>query len=109
ALTSCQHLGWSPQILHFNDWHTALGPLFLRTAYGWDQQLFAATKTVLTIHNLGYQGKVPASLINDLGLTHESHLFWQEDVQAGLVNFLKTGICYADVITTVSETYAREI
>jgi starch synthase len=109
ALTACQHLGWSPQVFHCNDWHTALGPLFLRTVYGWDQQLFAATKTVLTIHNLGYQGKFPASLINDLGLAHESHLFWQDDVQAGFINFLKTGICYADAITTVSRTYADEI
>jgi starch synthase len=108
ALTSCQHLGWAPQVFHCHDWHTALGPLLLKTVYSWDR-LFADTRTVLTIHNLGYQGIVPASLLHDLGLVGESHLFWQDDLQAGRINFLKTGIVYADLLTTVSETYGREI
>ncbi|HEV8237994.1 MAG TPA: glycogen synthase [Thermoanaerobaculia bacterium] len=108
ALAACQHLGWSPQIFHCNDWHTALGPLFLKTSLAWDR-LFVDTKTVLTIHNLGYQGIFAASLLDDLGLRNESHLFWQEDLQAGRINFLKTGIVYADLLTTVSKTYAQEI
>ena len=108
ALASCQHLGWSPHIFHCNDWHTALGPLLLKTVYSWDR-LFAGTKSVLTIHNLGYQGIFGASLLHDLGLANESHLFWQEDVQAGRINFLKTGLLYADLLTTVSHTYAHEI
>lgn len=108
ALATCQHLGWSPQVFHCNDWHTALGPLFLKTGLAWDR-LFADTKTVLTIHNLGYQGIFAASLLDDLGLRNESHLFWQEDLQAGRINFLKTGIVYADLLTTVSRTYAQEI
>src|SRR5262249_19274427 len=91
ALTTCQHLQWGPHVFHCNDWHTALGPLLLKTTYAWDR-LFAATKTVLTIHNLGYQGIFPATLLHDLGLAAESHLFWQEDLQAGRVNFMKTGI-----------------
>jgi starch synthase len=108
ALTSCQHLQWAPQVFHCHDWHTALGPLLLRTVYSWDR-LFAATKTVLTIHNLGYQGIFASSLLHDLGLANESQLFWQEDLQAGRINFLKTGLLYADLLTTVSRTYAQEI
>lgn len=108
ALTCCQHFQWSPQVFHCHDWHTALGPLLLKTVYSWDR-LFADTRTVLTIHNLGYQGIYPSTLLHDLGLANESHLFWQDDVQAGRINFLKTGIVYADLLTTVSETYAREI
>ena len=82
ALVSCQHLQWAPHVFHCHDWHTALGPLLLKTLYAWDR-LFADTKTVLTIHNLGYQGMFAASLLDDLGLANESHLFWQEDLQAG--------------------------
>ena len=108
ALAACQHRGWSPQIFHCNDWHTALGPLFLKTSLAWDR-LFADTKTVLTVHTLGYQGMFAASLLDDLGLRNKSHLFWQEDLQAGRINFLKTGIVYADLLTTVSKTYAQEI
>ncbi len=108
ALTSCQHLQWAPQLLHCHDWHAALGPLLLRTVYSWDR-LFADTRTVLTIHNLGYQGVFPATLLHDLGLDNESQLFWQEELQAGRINFLQTGIVYADLLTTVSRTYAEEI
>jgi starch synthase len=108
ALVACQHLGWSPQILHVHDWHAALAPLYLRTLYAWDR-LFAGTRTVLTLHNLGYQGIFPAEQLRDLGLQDEAHLFWQEDVQAARINFLKTGIVYADLLTTVSRTYAEEI
>jgi starch synthase len=108
ALVSCQHLGWPPQILHLHDWHTALGPLYLRTLFAWDR-LFAGTRTVLTLHNMGYQGKFPTAQLRDLGLQDESHLFWQEDLQAGHFNFLKTGIVFADLLTTVSRTYAEEI
>jgi starch synthase len=108
ALACCQHLGWAPQILHCHDWHTSLGPLYLRTRYAWDR-LFGATRTVLTLHNVGYQGVFPAARLDDLDLAHERHLFWQEDLEAGRINFLKTGIVYADLLTTVSRTHAEEI
>ena len=108
AIESCQHLGWAPDVFHCNDWHTALIPLYLRTLYQWDQ-LFASTRTVLTIHNIGYQGVFGASILGELGLEESAHLFHQEDLQGGRVNFLKTGVLYADVLTTVSPTYAREI
>src|SRR5204863_312496 len=59
ALTACQRLGWAPQVLHCNDWHTAFAPLLLRTAWE-DEPLFASTRTLLTIHNIGYQGMFEA-------------------------------------------------
>lgn len=108
VLTACQLWGWSPQIAHWNDWHTALGPLYLRTLYAWDR-LFRGTRSVLTLHNVGYQGVFPARQLVDLDLAQDAHLFWQEDLAAGVVNFLKTGVLYADLLTTVSRTHAEEI
>ena len=109
ALVACQRLGWAPQVIHSNDWHTAFAPLFLRTV--WDREpLFAAARTVLTIHNIGYQGIFPAAQVTDLGLPPGSlHLLHQPDLAAGRINALRQGIIYADVVTTVSPTYAREI
>jgi starch synthase len=108
ALEACQRLQFAPHIVHCHDWHGAFAPLFLRTIYGWDA-LFRATKTVLTIHNLGYQGDFPASQAADLGLGAAAHYLHQDDLRAGRVNALRHGILYADLVTTVSPTYAREI
>jgi starch synthase len=109
ALTSCQRLGWAPQIVHCNDWHTAFAPLFLRTVWR-DEPLFSAARTVLTIHNIGYQGIFPASEVADLGLPPGmQNLLYQPDLAAGRINALRHGILYADTITTVSPTHAREI
>ena len=108
AIECCQRMGWGPDVFHVNDWHTALIPLYLKTLYAWDR-LFRGSKTVLTIHNIAYQGMFPADTIANLGLADHRHLFFQPDLAAGAVNFLKTGILYADAITTVSPTYAREI
>jgi starch synthase len=108
ALAACQHWQWAPEIFHCNDWHTALGPLYLKSVYSWDR-LFHGTRSVLTLHNLGYQGIFPAQQLGDVGLANEAHLLWQEDLQAGLFNFLKTGLLYADLLTTVSHNYAQEI
>jgi starch synthase len=108
AFVCCQRMGWSPQILHCNDWHTAFGPLFLRTIYAWDK-LFARTKSVLTIHNIGYQGVFSAAAAGDLGLGASASMLHQDDLRAGRINSLKHGILYADAITTVSPSYAEEI
>jgi starch synthase len=101
-------MGFAPQIVQANDWHTALMPLYLRHVYGWDA-LFAATRVVLTIHNLSHQGEFPASSIRRIGLGNEADLFPREDRDEGRINFLKTGLLHADQLTTVSPTYAREI
>jgi starch synthase len=108
ALTSCQWMGWAPDVIHCNDWHTGLLPLYLRVGYGWDR-LFDQTRTVLTIHNLGYQGAFSSDVIDELGLGDHRSLLYQEDLSANRINFLKTGLLYADKLTTVSQTYAREI
>ena len=108
ALQSCQRMGFAPQILHCNDWHTAIAPLWLKSIYKWDQ-LFAATRSVFTIHNLGYQGVVgPAAAAEVLGGAG-LELLHQEDLRAGRINLLRHGLLYADLLTTVSPTYAREI
>jgi starch synthase len=104
----CQRMQWSPQILHCHDWHAGFGPLFLRYAYSWDR-LFQRTRSVLTIHNIGYQGTFPASAAADLALGPNQYLLHQDDLRAGLINPLRHGVLYADAITTVSPTYAREI
>jgi starch synthase len=108
AIESCQRLGFLPDIFHCNDWHTAFLPLFLRTAYSSVPGL-ARVRTVLTIHNIGYQGIMPAAAVADLGLGASEGMLDTGDRAAGIINPLKTGIKFADVVTTVSPTYAREI
>ncbi len=108
TLECCQRMGWGPDVIHCNDWHTALMPLYLKTIYEWDR-LFERTKTVLTIHNIAYQGVFPAEVIANFGLDRYRQLLFQQDLEAGAINFLKTGVLYADAVTTVSRTYAREI
>jgi starch synthase len=107
ALIACQRLNWAPQVVHCNDWHTAFAPLLLRTL--WQKQpLFAATRTLLTIHNIGYQGTFPAAAVADLGLP-DAHLLYQPDLAAGYINALRHGILHASLVSTVSPTHAREI
>ncbi len=108
ALKTCQHLAWSPDVVHANDWQTALLPLMLKTLFAWDR-LFARTRSVLTIHNIGHQGTFSAQHLFDTGLGEVAHHFHQDQLREGRINFLLTGILYADAITTVSPTYAREI
>lgn len=108
AFECCQRMGWSPQILHCHDWHTAFGPLFAKTLYAWDR-LFQATRSVLTLHNVGYQGVFSAAAVDDLQLGSSRYLLHQDDLRSGFINPLKHGILYADAVTTVSPTYAKEI
>ena len=108
ALETCQRLQWAPDVLHCNDWHTGLLPLYLKAVYGWDR-LFAGTRTVLTIHNVGYQGTFAASVLDAIGLGDQRALLHHGDLKEGRVSFLKTGVLHAHKVTTVSRTYAREI
>ena len=104
----CQHLAFAPDIFHCHDWHTSLVPLYLKTLYN-GVSVFSNTRSVLTIHNIGYQGVFGASAIEDSGLQDYQEMLDQEDLDNAQVNFLKTGARYADLLTTVSPTYAREI
>src|SRR6202035_1472313 len=89
-------------------WHTAFAPLFLKGAYDFDRS-FAGTRSVLTIHNIGYQGVFGSEWIEDLALGPKNYMLHQDDLRAGRINPLRHGIMYADAITTVSPTHAREI
>ncbi len=108
ALALCQRIGFAPDIVHANDWQTSLLPLLLRTMFAWDR-LFADTRSVLTIHNIGHQGTFDAAVLGETGLADAAHHFHQDQLREGRINFLLTGILYANAITTVSPTYAREI
>jgi glycogen/starch synthases, ADP-glucose type len=95
------HGSWLPDIVHLNDWHTALTAAWLR-------EWHAPLRTVFTIHNLAYQGQFGRREFDALGLpAHWWHVGGLEF--HGDVNFIKAGILFADRLTTVSPTYAREI
>ena len=108
VLETCQRLQWAPDVIHCNDWHTALLPLYLRTTYTWDQ-LFAKTRTLLTIHNIGYQGYYDASQLDSLGLGAQRAHVHHGDLKDGKFSFLKSGVLHANRLSTVSRTYAEEI
>ncbi len=108
ALEGCRRLGFAPDIMHCHDWHTAVLPLWLRSSCA-SEALFERTRSILTIHNLGYQGVIPASAAADLGLGATSALLDQPDLAQGRINLLRHGLRDADLVSTVSPTYAREI
>jgi starch synthase len=107
VLESCRRLNLAPDIFHCNDWHTAFLPLFLKTLYR-SEPVLSRARTLLTIHNIGYQGLMPYSAVPDLGVG-AAPLLDPDDMGRGVINPLKTGIKYADRVSTVSPTYAREI
>lgn len=94
---------WKPDLLHLNDWHCSLVPIFLRNKFG-DQ-----TKTLLTIHNLNFQGKLGADFLDKCGIDKRKVKSLEWDTQDGDINVLMEGLIHADKINTVSETYAKEI
>lgn len=108
ALISCQHMGFAPHVLHCNDWHTGFGPLLLRTVYAWDK-LFKGTRSLMSIHNIAYQGVFGATNVVDTGLGDATRLVDRGELSAGRVNPLREGIAHADHVSTVSPTYALEI
>lgn len=108
AIEMCQQVRFSPDIFHCHDWHAALVPLYLKTLYAWDG-LFSETRSVLTIHNIGYQGVFGAGILHEMELSESAAMLDQEDLAGNRINFLKTGVIHADLLTTVSPTYSREI
>ena len=108
ALELCRRRSWSPEIAHANDWHTGFLPLFLRSTYRSDPVL-AQTRSIFTIHNLAYQGVFGADVAGDLRMGAQSHLLHQDHLRDGRLSFMEHALMYADAITTVSPTYAREI
>lgn len=108
ALMACQRLGFAPDVIQCNDWQAALLPLILKCRFSWDR-LFHGARTLLTIHNLNYQGTFAAQRLDDTGLSDSAHLFHQDQLRDGRINPLLHGILYADGVSTVSPTYAKEI
>ena len=100
-------LDWMPDILHCNDWHTAMLPMLAKTQYGGAIQ--GSLRWLLTIHNIAYQGKFGFDYVQDL-LGIEDQYYTPEFMELnGCASFLKAGCVFADRINTVSPTYAQEI
>jgi starch synthase len=99
--------GWQADLLHLHDWQSALCAVYLRSIYQ-PQKFLRKVRSVLTIHNLGFQGLFPAEQFALTGLSPQ--LFTPAGLEFyGAVNLLKGGIVFADSLTTVSPTYSREI
>jgi len=105
-LEALQYLNWYPDVIHSNDWQTALVPVFLKAFYQ-DLEAYQPIRTVFSIHNMEYQGKAADFFVEDcLGLPQDWHGTMQYD---GCTNLMKAAINVADHVSTVSRTYAREI
>jgi starch synthase len=107
VIHAADFLGFAPDVLHAHDWHTALLPVYLHSGLRGNPN-FRHTRSVFTIHNLNYQGEVAGSAFGVTGLHSR---YWAPDAleHFGQVNPMKGGIIFADQVTTVSPTYAREI
>jgi len=107
ALETCKTLKIQPDIVHAHDWQAAMAMVYLKSHYEHDS-FFENTKAVLTIHNLGYQGRFPGNKYQGLDLPWD--YFSLDGLEYfGQVNVLKGGIIYSDAVTTVSPTYSKEI
>lgn len=105
AVLACiARIGLRPEILHCHDWQTGLVPIYLEAEY---RDRLPEARTVFTIHNIEYQGKAGAEFFNEvMGL---DGLWRGVCTYDGCINFMKAGIVKADVVTTVSQTYATEL
>ncbi|HHY19124.1 MAG TPA: glycogen synthase GlgA [Firmicutes bacterium] len=108
VLKALPYLDFRPDIIHLHDWQSATIPLLLKTKYG-DEFFYQGIKTVLTIHNLKYQGIFPKSILTELLDLSEKYFTFEKLEFYNNVNILKGGIVYSDFLTTVSPTYANEI
>ena len=108
---SLQHLpeDFQCDVLHCNDWHTALAPVFLREFYQ-GLPLYERVKTVFSIHNIAFQGQYADTILNDiLGMAHIPNAARQLRCDERSINYMQGALDYSDAITTVSPSYAWEI
>ncbi len=107
ALCALEIIGFQPDVLHLNDWQTAISALYIKEKYK-NYTFYNNIKTLFTIHNIQYQGVFPEHQFYTLGLGRQ---FWtdQSVEYYNTVNLLKSGLVYSDAISTVSPTYSREI
>jgi len=104
AVDLADALDWQPDIVHCHDWHAALVPLLQRARYP-----ERAVPTALTLHNIGYQGIFAATVLSTYGLDEILAVAAPDALVGGSINFLRAGLRAADMLTTVSPTYAGEI
>lgn len=109
VLTMLPSVGFRPDIIHCNDWHTGLLGVYLKEEFYGKDPFYQGIKVVYTLHNLHYQGIYDPSIMEDvIGLPQT--LFTKGNLECdGYVNYMKSGMVYADYITTVSPSYAQEI
>lgn len=99
-------LGWKPDVLHCQDWQTALVPIYYKLFYMY-REGYSNIRTIFTIHNIEYQGKYSKSIIEDVfGIPAHEYMSLEH---RGCINLMKGAVDYADAISTVSPTYAQEI
>lgn len=96
------YLSFLPDVIHCNDHHTGLIPLLIRA-------MKLPVKTILTIHNLSYQGRNSTEVLEKLEVNHLKSKIMNWEIESRQLNFLMEGIIHADLVTTVSPTYAKEI
>ena len=107
VLEMMPRLDYYPDILHANDWQSALSVVYLRTEFNQRDERYRAIKTVFTIHNIEYQGQYDFSILQDVfAIAPEHYTLMAYD---GCINLVKAAIECADRVTTVSPTYAQEI
>lgn len=108
ALSALPSIGFRPDIIHCHDWQTGLIPVYLKDVF-LQNPYYHGIKTIMTIHNLKFQGVYDVKTVKDFAGLSE-YYFAPDKLEAyGDANYLKGGIVYADYVTTVSETYAEEI
>lgn len=108
VLEAINKIGFYPDIINLNDWHTGMIPLILKEKYSYLDK-YRDIKTLYTIHNLQYQGVFDSSILGDV-LDIDFKHFNNGDIEYfGNINFMKAGINFADKVSTVSPTYAEEI
>lgn len=107
VLETVRSMGIRPDVVHANDWQSAMVPTYLKSLYK-DDDYFKGALTVLTIHNLAYQGLFPKEDLRVTGLG-TGYYNWEQLEYDGKINLLKAGIVFSDIITTVSKKYAEEI
>ena len=107
VLEGCKFIGFRPDIIHCHDWQTGLIPAYLKTVYKLDA-FYTRTRSVLTIHNIAYQGHFSYESFRKAGF-HPVDFTPEKFEYYGGTSFLKNGLVFADAINTVSPNYAREV
>jgi len=108
VIETLQRMKWVPDVIHCNDWQTGLFPLFVKDNYSWDR-MFDDTAFLFTIHNIGYQGRFSKDTMFKAELKGDYFYPGSSVELEGTVCFMKAGILFSEIISTVSKTYAHEI